>query len=801
MFIQEKPEEMFLLSKNNLLGLLEKIIVFLRKPWHVIFYSAFILILAFALFPIKAPFQNVSYATILRDQNGRLLGGITSNDQQWRFPPGGKIPDKYIVSLLMYEDKNFYYHPGVDPAAVLRALYLNFKTGAVVSGGSTITMQIARLSRGKNRTVKEKIIEALLALKYELKYSKKEILSLYASHAPYGGNIVGLDAAVWRYYGRDADSISWAEAALLAVLPNSPSLLFPGRNDDILLAKRDGLLKRLFDGGKISENEYELALLEPLPDKPYPMPQDSYHLLMRTVKDGNRGKNTVSTIDENLQLAVDKVVNKHGRILSESRVFNVSAIVVSVNTGNVLSYVGNTRGDGAENRGNSVDIIPAPRSSGSILKPFLYAFMLDEGHMLPDQLLPDIPLNFKGFTPQNYYKEFCGALPASSALTKSLNVPFVYLLHQYGYQKFHHRMSGLGMKLPFSPSHYSLSLILGGAETNLWELSEMYAGLARSLKFPNADKQFFSNNYIMNNTRRIYYNEKLSPSSVWFTFNAMKELSRPYEENRWRDFSSSKPIAWKTGTSFGNRDAWAVGVTPDYVIAVWCGNASGEGRPEITGVTAAGPILLEIHNFLTGSPWFYAPSDDMIELNICNTSGHIASRFCDSTTLKKVPALSYRGEPCPYHKLIHLDSEEKFQADSSNHPVSSIVSKKYFVLPPVQEFYYMRRNPSYRKLPPKKTAANSSVMDFIYPNTSNTNIFIPIELDGTRGNSIFEIAHRENDAIIYWHLNGEYLGSTVNIHQMAISPPQGENEVTAVDGEGNVISREFKVSGEVKRGY
>ncbi len=774
--------------------------------------AAIFLVLLFILYPVKSPFKGTTYSTILTDRNGYLLGGLISEDQQWRFPIGGVLPGKYKAALIEFEDGHYYRHPGIDPIAIVRAAYINLKEKRIVSGGSTITMQVARLSRGgRKRLITEKFIEAIIAVKYELMYSKEKIIMLYAGHAPFGGNVVGLEAACWRYFGRSPETMSWAEASLMAILPNSPAMIYPGKNEDALIRKRNRLLKRLHNKKRLTDNEYNLAIIEPLPDKPYPMPQIAYHLLNRLSRDGYTGMKVRSTIDENTQIAVEGIINRNGKRLAESRIFNAAAIVVNTDTGEVIAYSGNTQNVFEKNRGNSVDIITAPRSSGSILKPFLYGFMIDDGELLPDQLVPDIPLNFRGFAPQNYAKDFNGAIKASEALTRSLNVPFVYLLHRYGYQKFHARLKQVGFTLPFSPAHYSLSLILGGAETTLWELSAAYAGIARTVKSSSDnDRCFFSNSYILddidNNNKKNkkdinkrFFEAAVSPAAFMATINAMKEVARPNEENRWREFTSSKPIAWKTGTSYGNRDAWAVGITPDYVIAVWVGNASGEGRPEITGVTAAGPLMLEIHNYLPDSGWFTSPYSDMTEMMICSDSGFIASRFCENRERKWLPRISQNGETCPYHRIVHLDKEERFQVNRSNYSSDEMITRSAFVLPPIQEYYFIRRNPAYRKLPPVKDGESDKIMGFVYPNTDQTRIFIPVELDGTRGRSVFHAVHRNPGAVLYWHLDGNYLGETINNHQMSFSIQPGKYELTIVDTDGNYLIKAFEVVDSVRQ--
>ncbi|MDH3322802.1 MAG: transglycosylase domain-containing protein, partial [Flavobacteriaceae bacterium] len=340
---------------------------------------------------LRDPLFNTPTSTVIEDDQGRLVAAKIADDGQWRFPESDTIPKKFIESISYFEDEYFYYHPGFNPFSIARAFKQNILAGRVVSGASTITMQTIRLSRrGQPRNFFEKIIEIILAFRMELSYSKKEILNLYASHAPFGGNVVGLEAASWRYFGRKPNQLSWGEITTLAVLPNAPALIYPGKNQLALKIKRDRLLDKLCQKGVIDKETCDLAKSEALPDKPYAIPQIAKHLLDRVIKEGNKGKRIISTIDFSLQKKINKIVNEYHHVLSQNEIHNIAVLVLNVENGTVLSYVGNSnckRG----NSGRDVDIITAPRSTGSILKPFLYAFMQQDGAILPQTLISDIP--------------------------------------------------------------------------------------------------------------------------------------------------------------------------------------------------------------------------------------------------------------------------------------------------------------------------------------------------------------------------------------------------------------------------
>ncbi|UII32882.1 penicillin-binding protein 1C [Fulvivirga ulvae] len=751
------------------------------------------------------------YSTSLESREGQLLGAAIAPDGQWRFAEMDSVPEKFEEAIIHFEDEGFYYHPGVNPFALLRATWQNLSSGKVVSGGSTLTMQLVRLSRrDKPRTLWQKLIEIVMATRVEFSYSKEEILAMYASHAPFGGNVVGLNTATWRYFNRGPGDISWGEAALLAVLPNSPGLIHPGRNRNELRVKRNRLLDKLLSESIIDSLTNQLAKSEPIPDEPLPLPQLAPHLLTRAIQDGKQQQNIASTIDISLQRRITRIIENHHRTLKGNEVYNAAAIVANVQSGEVLAYVGNVWQAGSQHD-NYVDIITAPRSTGSILKPFLYAAMLDEGQILPSSLIPDVPVFINGFAPKNFSRTYDGAVSANRALSRSLNVPAVQMLREYRYEKFHSLLNELGMTtLTQSPDHYGLSLILGGAEGTLWDISGMYAGLARTLNHYNSHTDNYR--YSESGFRPLHYTEQpssepetrsgmgiLSAASVYHTMEALLEVYRPTEESSWEMFDSSQKIAWKTGTSFGYRDAWAVGVTSTYVVGVWVGNADGEGRPGLTGIQAAAPLMFDVFDVLQKSAWFDQPIAEMLPMSVCRESGYRATELCTLVDTLQIIKSGSRTKNCPFHKAVHLDVNG-YRVHADCEPVDKIVHTSWFVLPPVQEYYYRSKNPSYRKLPPFRKDCisdqmNIATMDVIYPK-KNSIIYIPKELDGTLGSAVFEVAHRRPETTIFWHLNDQFIGTTTRIHQLSVSPPAGNYELTLVDDEGEYITQQFEIISE-----
>jgi penicillin-binding protein 1C len=733
--------------------------------------------------------------------DGQLLGARIAADGQWRFPSNDTVPDKFKTCLIQFEDQYFQFHPGINLFAISRAMVQNIRSKKVISGGSTITMQVARMAgNGRKRSVGNKLIEILSALKLELLYSKKSIISLYASNAPFGGNLVGIDAACWRYFGHGASRLSWAEAATLAVLPNAPSLIFPGTNDQKLKIKRDKLLKKLLSREIIDSLDCELAIEENLPEKPFALPDHSFHLTER-LKKSNSGELITTGINYQLQQQVVDLVREHSSQLASQHIFNASAIVIDVKTNQVRAYIGNSPANTLGTFNNQVDMISSPRSTGSILKPFLYAAMLSDGEMLPNALLPDVPVYLSGYAPKNFDYTFHGAVPASQALSWSLNIPAIYMLKRYGIDRFLDKLKQFGFtSFRKSSDHYGLSLILGGGETSLWELCSAYSGFSRTLNNYNLHHQYYKENFEVPSlipslqTNQLTRQESVADAdAVWFTFQALLEVNRPEGQSGWENFQSSRRVAWKTGTSFGFRDAWAIATTPDYVVGVWAGNSNGEGRPGLTGVTAAAPLLFNILNLLPESAPHPQPDGEINFAEVCSHSGYRIGKNCPESKTMAIPEKGLKTEPCPYCQSIKI--VQKYSGQNKNINILDAVKvEKWFVLPPAMEFYFRKYNPSYLSVPVNSISGKGEqqVMEFIYPG-SNDKIYIPRTVDGKRGNVVFEVAHREASVKIFWHLDNQYIGTTSYIHQKELSPSIGQHLITLTDEQGNTLKRLFTI--------
>ncbi len=736
------------------------------------------------------------------------MGARLAGDEQWRFPDEElQVPETFEKSIIAFEDKRFYNHVGIDFLAFGRALRDNVQSKTVVSGGSTLTMQTMRMARGnESRNLWQKAIEMLWAVRAEIRYSKKEILRMYAAHAPFGGNVVGLAAASWRYYHKTPDQLSWGESATLAVLPNAPALIHPGRNQDALLIKRNKLIDRLFEREFIDEMEASLAKQEPLPFAPQSLPNIAPHILGHYT---NAGKILESTIDFDLQNRLTELLKRHADIMSLNGVHNAALLVMETESGEVRAYVGNVSQEQKAHQ-NDVDIIQSERSSGSILKPFLYCASLQSALITPKGILEDIPTNIRGYQPLNFTQEYMGMVPADEALAMSLNVPTVRLLQQYGILQFKEKLIESGLTtLHYGPDHYGLPLVLGGAEVTLWDICGAYASMGRILHHTYAyDHQYSERDihapFLFKNqnlkSKKVKLTEEApvwNAGAIWLTFEAMKTLRRPDQEGNWETYHSSRPIAWKTGTSFGYRDAWAVGVTPKYTIGVWIGNADGEGRPGVIGLQAAAPVLFDVLRMLDDDEaWWAPPYDALVEKRVCAESGWLASSTCSRIDTMYCVAGHQSADICRFHTSVYTDDLGQFRYD----PVcknEQTQLKNYFVVPTLAENYYKRYNPSYEVVPPLHPDCvdnfkSSDDIAIIYPR-NGSKIYVPYEWDKKKSKAVFSAVHRSDTAQVYWHMDKQFIGKTKEFHRMEIDPSPGMHQLVLQDEYGSMVTTSFEV--------
>ncbi|MDE2810841.1 MAG: penicillin-binding protein 1C [Gemmatimonadota bacterium] len=736
------------------------------------------------LTPLPRPLFAPDYSTLIVDHDGQLLRAFLSHGQQWCFPPDTSlaVPAKLRTAVLHFEDRRFYRHLGVDPLALGRALYQSATAGTVKSGASTITMQVARLMRPKERTYVNKTLETLLALKIELYYAKDQILRLYLDHAPYGGNIVGYQAAAHKYFRKPPDELTWSEAATLAVLPNAPGLVSPTADPQRLVQKRNRLLADLQNSGYFDAETLRLALAEPVPTRAFPYPVWAPHL-SRSLKRDRQGRLIKTTIDANLQRELESLVGRHLRYLDHQGIGNGAALLVETGSGKVRAYVGSRDFFDPVHQGQ-VDGVIAPRSSGSLLKPFLYALSMDAGLILPQTLVKDVPTFYSGFSPRNADERYDGLVRAEEALVRSLNVPAVRLLRRYGLFNFYRFLQDAGVSTLVRPADdYGLPLILGGAEVTLWDMARLFRGLARG-------GQIEPLRYLQEQTELAPSVPLISPSAAYLVLEALRNVRRPGVEYYWHQYQDQWPLAWKTGTSYGQRDAWALGVSPAWTIAVWVGNFSGEGNPALSGARAAGPLLFDIFHRVPkdlDQAWFPRPDADLTTATLCLDSGQPASPHCPQPTQALTPRHRRPMPRCPYHRSIVLNG-------AGTHQVCSLCWKpddhrlaQQMVYPTDVVQYLRERGQVLHDPPPHKADCpvqpEAKPLQVLYP-TPEARLQVGRDFDGKQQPIVLRAAHSDRERALFWYVNHRFLGRTVNQHRLAVSLEPGAHALEIVDAHG-----------------
>ena len=604
------------------------------------------------LFPLPTDRLHPPSSTVVLDREGNLLRAFLAPDEMWRINvTAEEVSPALREAVLAYEDRRFYSHSGVDLIAVARAAWVNGRAGRVLQGGSTLTMQVARMMEPKPRTLVSKVIEAFRAWQLELWYSKKEILALYFNMAPYGGNLVGVGAASYFYFDKHPSQLSLGEAALLAAIPNNPNQNRPDLNEAGARAARTKVLGLMAGQGEITTTARDEAGSEPVPAKRYELPFLAPHLAVQLAGQHVDAERLATTLDARLQARAEQMLYDHLKPWMGQGITNGAVVILDNQTQDVLALVGSRAFWDEANEGQ-VNGATAPRSPGSALKPFIYALALDRGLIAPQTLLYDVPVDFSGYRPENYDRTYNGVVAAEEALIRSLNVPAVNLaakLHGDGIYQF---MKKAHVKTLTEPSHhYGLSLILGGCEVTLLELVNLYAGLANGGRFRPYR--------LLQSDPQVEGEALLDPGAAFIISEILSKLRRPELPAVWEWSRDMPKVAWKTGTSYGHRDAWSVGFTPRYTVGVWIGNMDGKGAPALVGAEVAAPLLFAIFSHLeanTGQRWFLQPAD-VEGRRICSVSGGLATPRCPTTRTESFLPGRSPVKPCHLHQIVMVDKE------------------------------------------------------------------------------------------------------------------------------------------------
>lgn len=728
------------------------------------------------LFPFR---PTVSYATTILDKNGNLLNAYLSPDDKWRlYLDSDEISEEFEKAILFKEDHYFYYHFGINPFAIFRAGFQNIATGERTSGASTITMQLARLLRPKARTYGNKLLEMFHSFQLELHYSKEEILRLYLNLLPYGGNIEGLKSASVMYFGKNPDLLSISEIAALAIIPNRPSSLAIGKKNKAINEAKNLWLKRFQSASLFEPLLLEQALSEDLNPRRVSKPNHAPHLSQRLKRETDAS--VIRTfINRALQQKIEKVTKSHVEGLRQMNIQNASVLVVDNTSKKVVSYVGSADFYDTRDAGQ-VDGVQAIRSPGSTLKPLLYALLFDEGSLTPKTRIADVTTSFEGYQPVNYDNELHGWISAEEALTKSLNIPAVKLLNTYGVGKFISSLSQVGFEtIERTQNNLGLSIVLGGCGTTLEELTALYSAFG-------TDGQFAPIRY-SESSEALSANEVLSKEANFILTEILTEVTRPSLPDSWQDNPNMPEIAWKTGTSFGRRDAWSIGYNKDFTVGVWVGNFSGEGAPELSGSLAAAPLLFDVFNLVdskSAENWYRRPPRVSFKY-VCNETGHLPEHFCTNQVVDQ----SIEGKTV-YTKCAHLapifismDSTVSYCQTCLN-DAKSYHTALYPNHSPEMIDYFEGEKITYQKAP-----AHYQFCERVYPNQG-------LEITSPTGNAHFYVDENDTEQMLlkaltpsnadslYWYINDVFYRSTAVEKSIYFTPPEGRVKISCSDDRG-----------------
>ncbi len=742
---------------------------------------------------IPTPDFKPAYSNQLYSAENVLLAATVSKEQQWCFPMNEDIPEALKAAIVTYEDEYFAYHPGLNPFSIMKAAYTNLKSGKVKRGASTIPMQVMRMkNKNASRNWFNKMREALAAVKYSLFHRDETILKEWCEMAPFGGNTIGVKAAALRYFNRPLDKLSWAEYALLAVMPNGPSTANLTKNRMKLLQKRNFLLHKLNKKGYINDTDLELYLGEDIPTHTAEIPQNAYHLLLYLSKKYPDQKVFKSTVSQNIQQKTAELLQTEATFLQMDDINNMAAVIIDISNNNLVAYHGNIKNKNG--KFSYVDIAQAPRSYGSLLKPLLYAHVLESGLLLPQELVADIPTSIGDFQPENFDKKYRGAVPFTDILLKSLNVPAVRVLNTVGLQSYYEMIQKLQLAyLNRGQDHYGLSIILGGGESSLWDMCRLYKGFAQNYKgitHPYGEVKVLANSQSSNSNSFNF-----SGYTIDHLVNTMADVTRPREEKSWDYYGTTNKVAWKTGTSFGHKDAWSIGFNGKYLVGIWIGNEGGEGRFDLTGISKAAPVMFKMFNALPDNTWFgtktiYSRKEI---ISICRESGKLAGALCKHIKNLNVEHLSMRFNPCTYHKVVMTDDAGMQLSEKC----ATFMKKQdtMFVLPSHMEYYYAAADLNYKVLPAYRQDCydDDKALNIVYP-SDGIRIFIPKTGENNQNNIILKAYHRDKAATLYWIVNDKYIGTTTKgKHEILFTGAKGYYQLSISDQNGNFDQISFEV--------
>ncbi len=735
------------------------------------------------IFPLP---DRISYTTIVTDADNQVVNAYLTPDEKWRMKTElHEISPLLRQTIIAKEDKYFYHHPGINLIAVARAGFNNIIKTKTTSGASTITMQVARALEKRKRNIFSKTIEAFRAFQLEWKYSKDEILQLYLNLVPYGGNIEGVKAASLLYFNKAPDHLSLAEITALSIIPNRPSTLVVGKANGLIVQERNRWLQKFAHENVFTKKQIEDALAEPLTAKRLQVPHFIPHLSQK-LKQQETGRLIKTNIVLNTQLKIEKLAEDYIRNLRAKNIGNAAIIVVDNKTNKIVSYVGSASFADTSD-GGQVNGAAAIRQPGSTLKPILYGLCIDEGLLTPKTTINDVAISYNGYAPENYDQQFNGAVTMEYALDHSLNIPSVKSLRQLGKDRLVQTLSSADFKqIKKDQNKLGLSMILGGCGASLEELTGLFAAFANEGKF--AEPQ------LLQSTSPIKKINLLTPAATYMVTDILSKVNRPDFPLNWTATENMPKIAWKTGTSYGRRDAWSIGYNKNFTVGVWVGNFSGSGVPELSGANTATPLLFKIFNtidYSSNTEWFAPPVDCELR-QVCSQSGLLPGEYCTNLVADYFIPLISNTKVCTHLQEIKISADELISYCQSCAPATGYKKKLYNIMAPELEEHYNTLGQTIQKLPPHNPACekifNGDGPVIQSPHNGaeyliNVNEPEPLQLSAHAGSDV---------AKLFWYINDEFYKTTRAGEKQFFVAREGTVKISCTDDKGR--NRNIKIT-------
>jgi penicillin-binding protein 1C len=750
-------------------------------------YAVLIFVALDCLFPVDSTLE---FAPLVRTRDGNVTHAFLTRDQQWRFETRlDELTPELKEAIIFKEDRYFHHHFGINPLAVGRALIHNIFRLKRTSGASTITMQVARLQAPKRRTYFNKAIEMFRAMQLETHYSKDEILRLYLNLVPYGSNIQGVKAASLLYFNKSPDQLSLAELTALSIIPNRPNSLVIGKDNPKIVLERNKWLLRFKEAKLFPPQVIDDALKEPLDAYRHNAPDGIPQLAWRLRFNLPATLDIHATIDPGMQLKAEQIVYRYVASLKLQQVFNAAVIITDNRTHEVLTYIGSPDFDDRAHQGQ-VDGVKALRSPGSTLKPFLYGLAYDAGMITPQTMIADVPVNLNGYTPENYDLQFRGNVSVDEALRHSLNIPAIKVLQQFTVPHFTQKLGEAGFTSVWQQrKKVGISMILGGVTVWLQELTALFSAFAnRGVYHPLRWTKGTG-------TDTSAGRPILSPGANYMVCKTLCELSRPDLPNGFDITRNIPRIAWKTGTSYGRKDAWSIGFNGRYTIGVWLGNFDGKGITSLSGATTATPLLFELFNAIdqnAGADWLQAPPE-LAARFVCKLTGMVPADGCTDQVMDYyIPGIS-GNERCNHQRDVWVSADERFAYCTTCLPVNGYQTKTYPNISPELAAFYDEHHISYQKIPPHNPSC-SRTFDGQPPVISTlqngmTYLIVDpekqqLQLGCTTANDVQQV---------YWYINNKFLGSARRGEKMLFTPTGNVIKISCTDDKGRNTDIEVKV--------